>query len=168
MSFAKAKKGTTERILAIFTDAGGSPVSGLSATVRVQRKSDSYFLQSDSTWLMTPSDDSTAVELDASNLAGVYYFDFALPDALDEYVIRFDGSASAAPRYLFGILRAVADGDGDLKLARAILGNKQGQTIATGVVTVYDDDGETPLITLTPSVDSASNPKANIITPSVS
>jgi len=42
----------------------------------------------------------------------------------------------------------------ELHLVKAILCNKRTQNVATGVVTVYDDDGTTPVCTLTPSGDA--------------
>lgn len=39
----------------------------------------------------------------------------------------------------------------EVHLIKAILANKKTKVLATGVTTVYDDDGETPLLTLTPS-----------------
>mgnify|MGYP001417842610 FL=1 len=58
-----------------------------------------------------------------------------------------------------------ADMGTELHKCKAVLANIVKQTIATGVVVVYDDDGATPLITLTPSVDSTSAPTKNIVTP---
>ncbi len=54
----------------------------------------------------------------------------------------------------------------ELHLVKAMLANKQIQTIATGIVEVKDDDGTTTLKTLTPSVDSTTSPTQNILTPS--
>ncbi len=166
MNTAFATKGLTHRIVAILVDTAGSPTAGLSASLRIQRQSDGQYLQSDNTWDASPSDDPALTQTDNTNLPGVYHFDFALPDAVDRYTVRVDGSASAHPRYLFGRLIATVDRDGDLKLARAMLANQQQQAIATGVVTVMDDDGTTPLITLTPTVDDTANPTLNILTPS--
>jgi len=44
-----------------------------------------------------------------------------------------------------------ASGDGDLTLIRKILKNKAIQTKSTGVITIYDDDGVTPVLTFTPT-----------------
>lgn len=54
----------------------------------------------------------------------------------------------------------------EVHLCKAALLNKRIQTISTGVVIVYDDDGMAALATLTPSVDSTSAPTQNILTPS--
>ncbi len=161
-----ATKGTTRRIVAILVDTTGAPAAGLSALLRIQRQSDGQYLQSDDTWDASPSDDPELAQTNSANMPGVYHFDFTLPDAVDHYTVRVDGTASAHPRYLFGRLSATVDRDGDLKLSRAMLANRQQQAIATGVVTVMDDDGTTPLITLTPTVDDTANPTLNILTPS--
>jgi len=166
MNAVFATKGTTHRIVAILGDNSGTPTAGLTATLRIRRQSDGLYLQNDGTWAEGPTTDPTLSETDSTDLPGVYHFDFVLPDTLDQYTIRADGSTTAHPRFLFGLLTTVVDSDGDLKLARAVLANKQQQAIANGVVTVMDDDGVTPLLTLTPSVDDAANPTLNILTPS--
>lgn len=160
----RSKKGTTERIVATFVDAAGALKTGLSVGVRVRRSSDGYFLNDDDSWTASPGTEYSATEVDATNAPGVYSFAFSLPDALDEYDLRFDGSSAAANRYQFGTLRAVAEGDGDLHVVKAVIANTQQQAIATGVVTVMDDDGVTPLLTLTPSVDDEMNPTKNVLT----
>lgn len=166
MDTCRATKGTTHKIVMVLRDSVGDLADGLSVTIRVRRASDGAYLQSDASWDSAPSSDPAAVETDSTDFPGVYHYDFALPDQIDRYTVRIDGSATASPRYLFGALMAVSDGDGDVKLARAMLTNKQQQAIATGVVTVMDDDGVTPLLTLTPSVDDVANPTLNILTPS--
>ena len=163
MAVTKVKKGTTERIEAVFVDSAGSLVTGLTTTVRIQRAGDGKFLKNDGTWTATPSSEYAAVESDATNRPGEYAFDFQMPDALDTYSVRFDGGIAAANRYQFGTITAVPDGDGDLHEMKAVLANRQEQEIATGVVTVMDDDGATPLLTLTPSVDDVDNPTKNIL-----
>lgn len=163
MAATKVKKGTTERIEAIYVDAAGSLLTGLTATVRIQRSSDGKFLKNDGTWTATPSSEYVAGESDPTNRPGEYAFDFQLPDALDTYSVRFDGGSAAANRYQFGTIEAVADGEDDFHKAKAVLANRQEQDISTGVVTVMDDDGVTPLLTLTPSVDDPDNPTKNIL-----
>jgi hypothetical protein len=150
----------------VFVDGSGGLQTGLSVNVRVARKSDGKYLQSDGSWASSPSNEYAAAELDASSLPGVYYFDWTLPDASDEYVVRFDGSSSAANRYQFACVQAVAVDAADLHKIKAALVNKQVQTIGTGVVAIMDDDGVTPLLTLTPTVDDVSNPTQNILSPS--
>ncbi|MCK6483613.1 MAG: hypothetical protein L6R00_05705 [Phycisphaerae bacterium] len=51
----------------------------------------------------------------------------------------------------------------ELHLCKAALVNRQVQTIATGVVQIMDDDGVTPLRTLTPIVDDVNAPTQNVL-----
>lgn len=162
----RVKKGTARRLAAVFVDAAGAPKTGLTPTVRVVRVSDGKYLADDATWTATPAAEYLAAEWSAAYNPGAYYFDFTLPDALDSYLVRFDGGAAAANRYVYAWVEAVAVADGDLHRAKAALVNKQSQDIATGVVTVFDDDGVTPLVTLTPSVDDPESATENILTPS--
>jgi len=164
----RARKNTTERIVVTFVDAAGAPKSGLTVAVRIRRKSDGQYLNDGDTWTATPGAEHSAAAVDATNAPGVYAFDFAVPDALDEFDIRFDGGSTAANRFQFGVLRAVAEGDGDLHLIKAVVAHSQEQTIATGVVTVMDDDGSTPLLMLTPGVDDELNPTKNVLTAALS
>ncbi len=159
----RVEKGTTERIVATFVDSAGALLGGLTVTVRVQRASDGHFLNGDGTWTAAPATEHVAAKIDATNRPGEYAFLFSMPDTTDEYDIRFDGGTTAANRYQFGSIKAVADAEGDLHVAKAVLANKQKQDIATGVVTVMDDDGVTPLLTLTPTVDDEDNPTKNIL-----
>ena len=162
----RVKKNSTRRFVGIFVDAAGNAKTGLSPTVRVLRASDDKYLKNDDTWTAAPSTEYAAAEWNAENVPGVYYFDFSLPDAVDEYALRFDGGAGAANRYQYAWIEAVPIDEADLHKAKAVLANKQKQAIATGVVTIMDDDGATSLITLTPSVDDVDNPTENILTPS--
>ncbi len=162
----RVKKGATPRLVALFVDTAGALKTGLTVTVRVIRTSDDEFLKNDATWTAAPSTEYTATEWDNTNEPGVYYFDFALPDSIDQYLIRFDGSGSAATRYQFAWLEAVKLDEADIHEAKAALVNKQKQSISDGVVTIYDDDGTTPLVTMAPSVDDVDNPTENILTPS--
>ncbi len=162
----RIKKGSTKRLTAIFVDTAGIAKTGLTVGVRVIRVSDDKFLKSDGTWTASPSTEYTATEWDGTNMPGVYYFDFAVPDGLDEYLIRFDGGAGAANRYQFTWLEAVVIDEADMHKVKAALVNKQKQSIADGVVTIYDDDDTTELVTLTPSVDDVDDPTQNILTPS--
>ena len=160
----RVHKGTTEAINAAFLDTTGAMKTGLTVTVRIQRASDARYLKNDGTWTATPATEYTATELDATNRPGEYAFSFAVPDALDTYDIRFDGGAGAANRYQFGKLKAVDDADGDIHIAKAVLANRQEQIISTGVVTVMQEDGVTPLLTFTPGVDNEENPTRNVLT----
>lgn len=159
----RVEKGKTETIQAVFVDVTGALKTGLSVVVRIQRASDGQFLKNDNTWTASPSTEYTAAETDATNRPGEYAFDFALPDVLDTYSVRFDGGSGVANRYQFGELKAVADAEGDIHIARAVLANRQEQDISTGVVTVMDDDDVTPLLMLTPGVDDEENPAKNIL-----
>jgi hypothetical protein len=161
----RVKKNSTRRLVAVFVDAAGASKTGLTITVRVLRVSDDQYLKNDGTWTAAPSTEYPATAWDGTNMPGVYYFDFALPDAIDQYFVRFDGSTGAANRYQYAWLEAVKLDEADLHQAKAVLVNKQKQTISTGVVTVMDDDGTTALMTMTPSVDDVDNPTENILTP---
>ena len=162
----RVKKNTTKRLVAIFVDSSGSLKTGLTVTVRVLRTSDDKFLKNDGTWTMTPSTEYTATEWDGTDMPGVYYFDFSLPDAIDQHLVRFDGSDEAANRHPFAWVEAVKLDELDMHKAKAALVNKQKQTISDGVVTIYDDDGTSSLITMTPSVDDVDDPTENVLTPS--
>lgn len=160
----KAKKNTTTRIVAAYFTTLGAPKTGGSVSVRVVRAGDGKYLQSDGSWAASPLDDPAATEWSSTNSPGIYYFDFQLPDAFDFYVITFDMSSGTSTRFQYTSLEAVAADEADLRKAAAILGNRQEQDIATGIVTVMDDDGETPLLSLTPSVDDVDSPTKNILT----
>jgi hypothetical protein len=162
---AYVKKGSTQRLVALFMDAAGGLKTALNVGVRVIRKSDGHYLRDDGTWAAVPNGEPAATEWDAIYDPGVYFFDWTVPDAIDEYLVRFDGGNAAANRYQFVYLRAVKIDAADLHKAKAALVNKQVQTIHTGVVTIKDDDGATALMTLTPSVDDTDNPMQNILTP---
>lgn len=161
MDCLRIQKGKTHRIYATFVDTAGALKTGLTVSVRIMRKSDILFLKSDATWVTPPGTEYTATALDATNEAGTYYFDFAVPNTFDQYVVRFDGSSSAANRYQYGLAITVNDGN-------AMIGNKAEQEIggAThGRVTVYDTDGTTVLYRLTSS-KTAGPPIKRILTPS--
>lgn len=160
----RAKKNTTKRIVAAYFSTLGVPKTGANVSVRVVRASDSQYLQSDGSWATTPQADPAAVEWSPVNSPGIYYFDFQLPDAVDSYVIAFDGNGGVSQPHQYVSLEAVAVDEADLRRAVAILANRQEQDIATGVVTVLDDDGVTPLLTLTPSVDDMNSPTKNVLT----
>lgn len=164
ISITRAKKNTTKRIVATYLTTFGVPKTGGNVSVRVVRASDSQYLQSDGSWAATPQADPAAVEWSSSNSPGIYYFDFQVPDAVDSYVITFDIGSGVAEPSQYVSLEAVAADETDLRKAVAILANRQEQDIATGVVTVMDDDGVTPLLALTPSVDDVNNPTKNILT----
>ncbi|MCG8405128.1 MAG: hypothetical protein MI923_08035 [Phycisphaerales bacterium] len=159
----RVQKNTTETINATFLDTAGVLKTGLTVAVRIQRAGDGKYLKNDGSWTASPSTEYTAAELDATNRPGEYAFDFAIPDTLDIYSIRFDGGTGAANRYQFGKLKAVNDAEGDIHIAKAVLANRQEQSISTGIVTVMDDDDVTPLLTITPDVDDEENPTKNIL-----
>jgi hypothetical protein len=162
----RVKKGSSQRLIAVFVDVAGAGKTGLIVSVRVLRASDGKYLADDASWNVSPTSEPTAAEVSATHNPGVYEYEFAMPDALDQYLIRMDGTAAAANRYVYGRIEAVATGDADLHKVRAALVNRQTQSIADGVVTIMDDDGVTPLVTLTPSVDDPDNASENILTPS--
>jgi len=160
----RSKKNTTQRIVVAYVTSFGLPKTGGAVSVRVVRASDGQYLQSNGGWSAAPQADPAAVEWSSANSPGIYYFDFQLPDAIDAYVITFDiGTGVPEPRQYVWV-EAVAVDEADLRKAVAILANRQEQDIATGVVTVMDDDGATPLLNLAPSVDDVNNPTKNILT----
>ena len=61
-----------------------------------------------------------------------------LPDAVESYVIAFDGGSGMSQQHQYVFLNAVAVDEADLRMAVAILANRQEQDIATGVVTVME------------------------------
>lgn len=156
MATRKVDKGTTVRLWAQFNDAAGAGETGLSAVIRIARMSDDNFW-SGSAWGASPSDPAMT-EYDSSNLPGLYYYDFSVPSDEDEFTVRADGTASATNRYATGLL--ISDITAD-----AAMGNYTRQTIATSVVRVYDHDNTTLIGTLTPGVDSTSQPTERRITP---
>jgi len=160
----QAKKGTTKRVVVVFYNTFGGPKTGVSVTVRVVLASDNLYLQSDGSWGASPQADPTAVEWSSANSPGIYYFDFQLPDAVNSYLITFDGGNSVQTRFVYAWLDAVSADETDLHRVKAVLANRQQQEIASGIVTVMDDDGLTPLLTLTPGVDNVDNPTTNVLT----
>ncbi len=164
IEISRAKKNTTRRIVVAYFSTFGVPKTGANVSVRVVRAGDGQYLQSDGSWAATPEADPAAVEWSSANSPGIYYFDFQLPDAVDSYVIAFDGGSGVSQQHQYVFLNAVAVDEADLRMAVAILANRQEQDIATGVVTVMDDDGVTPLLLLTPGVDDVNNPTKNVLT----
>lgn len=152
-------KNSTRRIYAHLRTSATANLTGASPTVTIKRKSDGYFWNGSTFAALAASEFMT--QLDATNCAGVYYYDFAIPNDHEEYLIWIDGTASAT--YIRHFVEAWRAGIAPETRA----GNYQEQTIATGVVKVYDgDDDTTEIHTLTPGKDSASNPTKSTWTPS--
>lgn len=161
----RAKVSSTIRLVCVLRDASDSLLTGKTVTLRVQRQSDGYFLKNDGTWAAAPGTEYTFSETDATNMPGTYHYAWTLPATLDSYIIRADcgTSGTPVPRYLFGRLLAVKLDESDMHKAKAMLVNRKEQAIATGVVTIYDDDGVTALFNLTPDQDTPANPTSRII-----
>lgn len=152
-------KNATRRIYVHLRTSGTANLTSGSPTLTIVRQSDGYF------WTGSAFQSGAATvnmsELDATNAPGIYYYDFAIPNEYDEYLMYVDGTASATYiRYYSEHWKASIAPE-----TRA--GHYQEQTIATGVVKVFDgDDDTTELHTLTPGKDSASNPTKSTWTPS--
>jgi len=145
--------GSTTRIVATFVDESGEGVTGLSPTIRVYDRVADAYLKDDGTWVgsVPVGEEYVMTETDAGGLPGVYHFDFALGSTLTGYDVRADGTEAAANRYQEGEVTAVASDEGELHVAFAMLANKRVHTISTGVDVVMDNDGVTPLRTMTPT-----------------
>ena len=146
-------KGSTTRITAAFGDDAGEGVTGLTPTIRVYDRQTDRYLRNDGTWV-TPApvgQEYAMVETDPAGLPGVYHFDFTLLDVLTGYDVRADGGAGACDRYQDGEFVAVESDESELHTAFAMLANRRVHTISTGVDVVMDNDGVTPLRTMTPT-----------------
>lgn len=159
----RAKKGITSRLVVNYLSSG-QPATGLSVSLRILRKSDDKYLNSDGSWTATPGTDPSTTEWSSSDMPGVYYFDFQLPDAPDAYLAHFDGGTSVSNRHQYFWLEAMPSDESDLHRVKAVLANNQEQEISTGIVTIKDDDGATALLTMTPGVDVPDSPTKNVLT----
>jgi len=87
---------------------------------------------------------ATAVEIGST---GMYALRLSAEEMNHDWiVIKFTASGAADQMVL--VQTAVAT---EVHLAKAALVNKKTHTVATGVDKVFDDDGSTTLVTLTPS-----------------
>ena len=153
-TFDQIKKGTTHRIFAQWAQT-----TGLTPTVSIWRQSDSKYLKSDATWVTPESTLYTMTAVDATDRPGLYYFDFAIPDLSTNFLIELDGTSSHASssRYQIGQIESVADSPTNMHWLRAFITNKKSMAIATGIITVYDDDGTTTLFTIDPTSSTSTN-----------
>lgn len=150
----RIEKSTAHRVTAVFVDANGDGVAGLSPSIRIHDEDQSQFLRNDATWGAVATD-YTMTEVDASNLPGLYEYDFTPRGTNVAYDVRCDGGATVANRYQWGELIGVDSDETELHLVKAMLANKRTHTVSTGVDVIFDDDDATPLKTMTPSeVDS--------------
>ncbi len=146
---ARVLKDATRRITAVFVDSSGNGVTGLSPSIRIHDEDQSEFLRNDGTWGAIGTD-YTMTEVDATNLPGLYAFDFTLRGTSTTYDVRVDGGGTPANRYGWSEIIAVDSDETELHLVKAMVANKREHTISTGVDKVYDDDGTTVLRTMTP------------------
>jgi len=92
------------RITAVFLDASGAPLTGLSPTAVVQRSSDNYYLKANGTWQAaapTGADIPALVERNSTKFPGRYYLLWT-PTAKVWgvwYDVLLDGGATADNRY---------------------------------------------------------------------
>lgn len=139
--------GTKVRLVAVFLDAAEDPVTGLSPTVQLKRSSDDKYLKPDDTWQTgVPSPLPTMTELDATNYAGRYYFEFTPPAKVFGiwYDALIDGGSTADNRY-WDLVIVSAPPAGDLLWQKKIGGDDAGE------LTILDTDGATELAVLEPS-----------------
>lgn len=94
------RKNTTLRLKWTFVTGAGAGATGLTPVVRIKRQSDGFFLKSDGTWVTPVAAEYTMTAVDATNLPGQYYFDWAVPNTDESYSIRLDGTSGAANRYV--------------------------------------------------------------------
>jgi hypothetical protein len=153
ISSQRVRKGTTTRVTASFVDESGVALTGLTPTLRVYDRATGDFLKDDGTWVSpAPSGEEYAMsETDASDLPGLYHFDFDVPDSVTGFDLRADGGASAGNRFQCGEILAVESDESELHLAFAMLANRRRHTVSTGVDEVMDNDGTTVLRTMTPT-----------------
>ncbi len=145
--------GTTTRLAATFVDAEGEGVTGLVPTIRIRDRQTDLYLQDDGSWV-TPApvgEEYVMIETDPVGLPGAYHFDFPLLAGPTAYDVRADGGADEVDRYQEGEIIAVESDESELHVAFAMLANKRVHTISTGVDVVMENDGATPLRTMTPT-----------------
>jgi len=146
-------KGSTTRLVASFVDGAGAALTGLTPSVRIFDRTANQYLKVDGTWVSPAPAGSEPVmtATDATDLPGVYHFDFALRTTLTAYDARVDGGATAANRIQEAEIIAVDSDEAELHVAFAMLANKRSHTISTGVDQVMDNDQTTLLRTMTPT-----------------
>ncbi len=152
MASERVLKGSVTRIAVTFVDAAGDGLPGLTTTIRIYDRDADEYLKDDGTWVSgAPVGNEYALtETDATDLPGVYHFDFTLRNTLTHYDVRADGGTSAANRYHDGEIVAVSSDETELHVTYAMVANEREHTISTGVDVIKDNDGMTTLRTMTP------------------
>jgi hypothetical protein len=92
------------------------------------------------------SNDVHPTELDAVNMPGIYQFDLTQAETnCDSFVLYAKSSTEGVE---FDVVKEKTEAT---SLIAKVLANKQVQNKTTGVITIYDDDGVTPILLLTPT-----------------
>lgn len=143
-------KDGSHRITGVLVDSAGDGVIGLSPSIRIHDRVADEYLKNDASWSASPGTDYTMTETDATNLPGLYHYDFTLRGTATAYDVRTDGGSTPANRYAWGEIIAVDSDETELHLVKAMVANKREHTVSTGVDKVFDDDDTTLLRTMTP------------------
>ncbi len=136
-------------VLAVMLDTAdyATPRTGLTVTATILKAGSSAFAAIAGSVAEVGATGVYRVGLAAADLdtAGPAMLSLSAAGAVTQY-LRLEVVALD----LFAPPDAESLGLGELHLVKAVLANKRTHRIETGVNTVYDDDGETPLLTLTP------------------
>lgn len=87
------KLGDTERVVILAVDVAGAPVTGATVTLTIRRDSDGFFWNG--TAFQSSATTVPMAELDATNMAGVYSYDFR-PGISSFTCVLYATSATAA------------------------------------------------------------------------
>lgn len=153
ISSERVLKASTTRVAVTFVNASGEGMTSLTPAIRVYDRDADQYLKNDGTWVTGApvGFEYTMTETDATDLPGVYHFDFNLRATETSYDIRADGGSTAANRYQDGEVIGVGSDESELHVAFAMLANERVHTISTGVDVILDNDGVTTLRTMTPT-----------------
>lgn len=92
------------------------------------------------------SDDVHPTELDSVNMPGIYQFDLTQAESNCDTFLLY--AQSTTENIAIDVVKEKTEAS---SLLAKILANKQKQNKTTGVITIYDDDGATPILLLTPT-----------------
>ena len=92
------------------------------------------------------SNDVHPTELDAIHCKGVYQFDLTQAETNCDTFLLY--AESTTDNIQIDIVKEKTEA---MSLVAKILANKRKQNKTTGIITIYDDDGQTPILLLTPT-----------------
>jgi hypothetical protein len=139
-----------DRVSLTALDSSNSPVTGATVTLAIRNiDTGDYF---NGTAFVGSYQTVAMVETDATNLPGVYHYDFNPP--IDDIRVQYYAQTSTlavvnAPWRSEQLFGKWAD---QIIKARKVLSNRLLENIGSGTATLFDDDGVTPLFVINPFV----------------